>query len=195
MVQAFSNSPVDGNSGIQLHLDVGNLYGGALVIRNGPRSTDGGQHRRHGRRWHADPRAGNTVIDWDGATGSAGHVLLCAEGTTSIVGVERPAAVFRYAMFGHQTNRRVPSTTARAGGRGSPGQRLLRDPGRAPRSQHPRRHHRHDMLGQTPTDSIDNDGDGAIDEDPRTPPTTTATAFRDRHDGDGMAVIWRHGGR
>src|SRR4029077_3971455 len=71
VVQAFTTAPIgnaDGTSGIQLHVDVGSIYGaGNIVTVTG--STVNGTFGDYGGGGNAIAEAGNTIIDWDGAPG------------------------------------------------------------------------------------------------------------------------------
>ncbi len=176
VVQSFANAPVtnvDGTTGIQLHVDIGNLYGQPAMPAAGfainvprvlaPANSVTGNYGNFGGGGNQIPEAGNTIIDWDGAVGRAGtnfYTLKAANFDT------RRSAVFRYAIFGHQTNMRQASNDCTSGVSESiPGNDFLVTLGG-----------RADLDGNGTTDipcwgagnanTIDDDGDGNIDEDP-----------------------------
>jgi len=119
VVQAFANAPVvnpDGSSGIQLHVDVGPLYGaGAVAVV--PRTGGGavGTYGDFGRGGSQIPEAGNTIIDYDGATGNPGTSFYTLKGSPGNYFDATRALVFRYAIFGHQTNQRRAANDCTSG--------------------------------------------------------------------------------
>jgi hypothetical protein len=170
VVRAFVNSPVDANTGVQLHLDIGPVGSSTLVIRNVPpfNGTEGRIGNMGGGGTQI-PEAGNTIIDWDGATGSPGTSFYALKGTNfnaGIQGVRR--AVFRYAIFGHQTNSRVPVNDCTSGwAEGAPGNDFFVTlGGRRDLNTPPDGTTDTTCWGDTGTDGFDDDGDGTRDEDP-----------------------------
>jgi uncharacterized repeat protein (TIGR01451 family) len=131
-VQAFANAPVpntDGTSGIQLHVDIGNLYGQAPgaatnVLRTGA-AIGGvtGTFGNYGGGGNQIPEAGNTIIDWDGAAGSPGTNFF----TLKAANFNRQRDyIFRYAIFVHQTNARKAANDCTSGwAKGIPGVNFL----------------------------------------------------------------------
>jgi hypothetical protein len=119
VVQAFANAPVtnvDGTSGIQLHVDVGPLYGAGAVITV-PRTGGGaaGTYGDFGRGGSQIPEAGNATIDYDGAAGNAGTNFYSLKGTPGNFFDATRALVFRYMIFGHQTNSRRATNDCTSG--------------------------------------------------------------------------------
>jgi uncharacterized repeat protein (TIGR01451 family) len=105
-VQAFANAPVansDGTTGIQLHIDTGDLYGAGMVFNiNGTGGVTGTYGDLGGGGDMVD-ETGNEIIDWDGATGdpATSYYDLKAANFDS-----QRDFVYRYGIFGHQTNAR-----------------------------------------------------------------------------------------
>jgi hypothetical protein len=179
VVRAFSNSPVDGNAGMQLHLDVGNLYGcptcpsTVVVPRNVPPFNGmAGSIGDMGGGGTQITEAGNTVIDWNVATGGPRTSFYALKRNNFNAGTERVRdAVFRYAIFGHQTNLRTPVNDCTSGweeGRPS-NDFMVTLGGRRDLNNTPDGATETACWGDTPTDSIDNDRDGKTDEDPAFP--------------------------
>ncbi|MBL7500168.1 hypothetical protein I6A81_28765 [Frankia sp. CN7] len=167
VVRAFAAAPVsnpgDGTTGIQLHLDTGPLYGPGSVQINGSGGVRGSIGNLGGGGSQI-PEAGNEIIDWDGTNGWPGtdfHQLKGANFSYS-----QREDIFRYAIFGHQTNSRAQANDCTSGWaediKGNDfmvtlgGGRNL-DSDSAP-----------EIPCWTPTASngIDDDGDGRTDEDP-----------------------------
>jgi hypothetical protein len=113
VVQAFADAPVanpDGTTGIQLHLDVGPIYGaGAVTTVNGAGGVTG-SYGDFGRGGSQIDEATNLVIDWEGAAGATSFYDL----KTANFDLAR-RGVFRYALFGHQTNARRPANDCTSG--------------------------------------------------------------------------------
>ena len=114
IVTAFANAPVsnpDGTTGVQLHVDVGPLYGaGARFLVTGPTGAVGTYGDLGGGNGIAE--AGNEIIDDFGfgkGPGTSVQDLKAANFST----LREP--VFRYAIFGHQTNGRVASNDCTTG--------------------------------------------------------------------------------
>ena len=106
VVQAFANAPVvndDGTSGIQLHVDVGPLYGAGANIAVAGTAGVTGNFGDFGGGGSQITETGNTVIDWDGAPVRPGTNFFTLR-TANFNSVRDN--VFRYAIFGHQTNNR-----------------------------------------------------------------------------------------
>jgi uncharacterized repeat protein (TIGR01451 family) len=121
VVQSFADAPVnnvDGSTGIQLHVDIGNLYGqGAGVATSVPRAGApaggvAGTFGNYGGGGSQIAEAGNLVIDWDGATGRAGTNFFTLK--TANFDSQRDL-IFRYGIFGHQTNNRSAANDCTSG--------------------------------------------------------------------------------
>ncbi|MBG0829716.1 hypothetical protein HS041_18290 [Planomonospora sp. ID67723] len=164
VVKAFADSPVpnaDGTSGVQLHLDTGTLYGPALIDvgGSGPGRVSGNLGPMGGGG-SPIPEAGNTIVDWRGV-GATSFFTLKAFDTA------RRAKVFRYAMFAHQTNNRVPVNDCTSGwAEGIKSNDFMITLGG-------RRDLDNDGTGDvscwgeaTPANGLDEDGDARVDEDP-----------------------------
>lgn len=124
VVQAFANAPVnnpDGTSGIQLHVDTGDLYG-AGVIHNVAgtggvtgnygdlRDTISGALVGGGNRID---ETGNETIDWDGIVGRPGTKFYDLKDDN--FNKQLRQTVFRYVIFGHQTNARRAANDCTSG--------------------------------------------------------------------------------
>jgi uncharacterized repeat protein (TIGR01451 family) len=113
-VAAFARAPVpnlDGTNGVQLHVDVGPLYGaGAIAFVPGPGGTAG---------TYGDFGGGNQIAE-------AGNEII--ESFSSPKGIGTPFAdlkanffddarspIFHYAIFGHQTNSRMAMNDCTSG--------------------------------------------------------------------------------
>lgn len=166
VAQSFADAPVlnpDGTTGVQLHIDSGALYGSDAVTQlaggGGVVSTVGDL----GGGGEAIPEAGNEIIDWDGDLGRpATNFYSLKESHFS----SARAAVFRYAIFGHQTNARQALYDCTAGwADGIPGNDMMITLGG-------QRDLDGDLVPDVPcweptaSNGIDDDGDGLIDEDP-----------------------------
>lgn len=165
VVMAFASAPVtnaDGTIGIQLHLDVGTLYGAGITAVMGPNGVTGTLGNLGGG--NQIDEAGNEIIDWDGATGRAGTSLYDLK--TANFDNDRRFA-YRYAIFGHQTNaRRAVNDCTSGWAEGFTGNDMMITLGGL-----------RDLDGDgtgdigcwtsTAANGIDDDGDGAVDEDPR----------------------------
>lgn len=123
VVQAFANAPVanpDGTTGIQLHLDIGTLFGSGVTSVNGTGGV-AGTYGNMGGGGNQIPEAGNTIVDWDGATGRPATSFY----TLKQMDTNRRFA-FRYALFVHQTNNRAASNDCTSGwAEGIPGNDFL----------------------------------------------------------------------
>src|SRR5262249_13029722 len=79
VVQGFANAPVpnvDGSTGIQLHIDVGNMFSQPLGTATNVARTEAPANSVTGTfgNYGSDetiPEAGNTILDFDGAAGNA----------------------------------------------------------------------------------------------------------------------------
>jgi uncharacterized repeat protein (TIGR01451 family) len=114
VVQAFANAPVqnlDGTSGVQLHVDVGTLYGAAGNITTVTRTGGGaaGTLGDFGGGGSQIQEAGNTPMDY-GTSGGANFYTLKAANFDA-----NRAPVFRYAIFGHQTDVRSTANDCTSG--------------------------------------------------------------------------------
>ena len=126
VVQSFANAPVnniDGSQGIQLHIDIGGVNGAALnTAVNVPRTAAPagsvtGTYGNYGGGGNQINEAGNTIIDYDGAAGNAGVDMLTLKQMNS-----NRDYIFRYGMFGHQTNLRRATNDCTSGqAKGIPG--------------------------------------------------------------------------
>ncbi len=165
VVTAFANAPVinpDGTTGIQLHLDVGTLYGAGVTSVVGAGGVTGvvGDLGGGGDKI---TEAGNEIIDWDGATGSPATSFY----DLKIANFDNDRRfAYRYAIFAHQTNARRPVNDCTSGwAEGFTANDFMITLGGL-------RDLNNDGTGDIPcwkssaANGIDEDGDGAIDEDP-----------------------------
>jgi hypothetical protein len=164
VVTAFANGPVtnpDGTTGIQLHVDTGQIYGNGVkeVNINGITGTYG--DLGGGNRID---ESGNEIIDWDGATGKAGTSFYTLK-EANFDNNRRFA--YRYGIIGHQVNARAAANDCTSGWAEAiggndfivslGGLRDLDGNGTGDIG----------CWGSTAANNVDDDGDGAIDEDPR----------------------------
>ncbi|OAI39114.1 hypothetical protein AYO38_08255, partial [bacterium SCGC AG-212-C10] len=121
VVQAFANAPTvnsDGSQGIQLHLDVGGLYGQApgaatQVLRTGaPAGSTTGTIGNYGGGGDRISEAGNLVVDWDGATGTAGSNFYTIKGANFNI---NRRYIFHYNLWVHQVNARAATNDCTSG--------------------------------------------------------------------------------
>jgi uncharacterized repeat protein (TIGR01451 family) len=114
VVQAFANAPVanpDGTTGVQLHVDTGSLYGAGIVTAvPGAGGVTGTYGDLGGGNSIAE--AGNEIIDFDGASGDPATSLYDLKAANFAAGRE---FVYRYTIFGHQTNARRPANDCTSG--------------------------------------------------------------------------------
>jgi hypothetical protein len=107
VVAAYANAPIanpDGTTGIQLHVDVGPLYGANTVSAiAGPGGVVGTYGDLGGG--NAIAESGNEIIDSSFGAG-AGHAASFADLKTANFAAGRDW-LYRYAIFGHQTNGRA----------------------------------------------------------------------------------------
>jgi uncharacterized repeat protein (TIGR01451 family) len=124
VVQAFADAPVnniDGSTGIQLHVDIGNLFGHAPgadtdLLRTGaaPGGVTG-SFGNYGGGGNQIGEAGNLIVDWDGATGRAGTNFYSIKGPPgNNFNLNRQYA-FRYGLFVHQVNARSAANDCTSG--------------------------------------------------------------------------------
>jgi hypothetical protein len=110
------------------------------------------------------PEAGNQIIDYDGNAGNPASNFYSLKNAN--FDRARRADVFRYTIFGHQTNQRAANNDCTSGvAEDIPGNDFLvtlgglRDLDGNGTGDVP-------CWGSTATNTLDDDGDGAIDEDP-----------------------------
>jgi len=165
VVAAFANAPVanpDGTTGIQLHIDVGPLYGGGLRSVPGNGGVSGVVGDLGGG--NQIDETGNEIIDWDGATGRAGTDFY----TLKVANFDNDRRfAYRYAILGHQTNGRRAVNDCTSGWAEDilandllvtlGGWRDLNGDGTTDTG----------CWGMTAANNIDEDADGAVDEDPQ----------------------------
>jgi uncharacterized repeat protein (TIGR01451 family) len=104
-VQSFANAPVanlDGTTGVQLHVDVGSLFGAGVTSVPGTRGV-AGTYGNFGGGGTQIAEAGNEIIEsFNSPKGSATKFATLREAFFD----SRRDLLFRYAIFGHQTNAR-----------------------------------------------------------------------------------------
>ena len=114
IVASFANAPIanpDGTSGVQLHVDVGNLYGtGGFFSVVGP----GGAVGTYGDFGGGNEifEAGNEIID--AFVSPKGPGVKFADLEAANYDLNR-GLVFRYSIFGHQTNARAAANDCTTG--------------------------------------------------------------------------------
>lgn len=165
VVQGFANSPVsnpDGTTGIQLHLDLGSLSPPVTVNGTGGVKGNIGNFGGGGSQI---PEAGNTIIDYDGNNGDPATNFYSLKNAN--FDKAKRQDVFRYAIFGHQTNARAAKNDCTSGlAEDIPGNDFMitlggfRDLDNNGTADTP-------CWSATAQDTIDNDGDGRVDEDPQ----------------------------
>ena len=118
VVQSFANAPVsnvDGSTGIQLHVDIGNLYGhpampaagfATTVLRTGaaPGGLAGNFGNLGGGGNQITETSANLIVDWDGNTGNPATNFYTLKAAN--FNANRNSA-FRYTLFVHQANARA----------------------------------------------------------------------------------------
>lgn len=115
VVQAFANASVsnpDGTRGVQLHIDTGPLYGAGVVKSLNGTGGVVGTYGDLGGGGSQIAEAGNEIIDFDGAVGDPGTSLYDLKAANFDV---RREAIYRYLVFGHQTNARAASFDCTSG--------------------------------------------------------------------------------
>ncbi|HXZ80247.1 MAG TPA: hypothetical protein VEG30_09980 [Terriglobales bacterium] len=109
IVQSFANSPVqnpDGTTGVQLHVDTGSQFGaGQTFSLAGPNGVTG-TYGDMGGGGTAIPEAGNEIIDGFGK--NTPNVTQFADLKKANFDPKREP-IFRYLIWGHQTNVRAAS--------------------------------------------------------------------------------------
>jgi uncharacterized repeat protein (TIGR01451 family) len=129
VVQAFANAPAtvsnpDGTTGIQLHVDLGPLYGAGTIVSipgtGGVSGTYGdlGSIGGGGSGGDQIPEAGNEIINAFDDPKSAGTEFGDLRG---IYFDPHRGLIFRYAIFGHQTNGRQAVNDCTSGSSTIPG--------------------------------------------------------------------------
>ena len=124
VVQAFANAPIpniDGTTGVQLHVDVGALYGATANI--GVTGTGGvrGSFGNFFGGGNQITETGNTVVDYDGSAGRPGTNFFTLKNMNS-----NRDGIFRYALFVHQTNFRAATNDCTSGwAKGIPGENFM----------------------------------------------------------------------
>lgn len=112
VVRSFANAPVpnmDGTFGIQLHIDVGTIFGNGVTQVNGSGGVTG-TFGNHGGGGTEIDEAGNTIIDWDGAVDDPGSNFFMLKQMDA-----NRNNLFRYGIFAHQTNARQASNDCTSG--------------------------------------------------------------------------------
>lgn len=105
-VQAYADAPVansDGTTGVQLHVDTGPLFGAGSVIEVSGIGGVVGTYGDLGGGGDMIDETGNEIIDWDGAAGNPGTSYYDLKDANFD---SRRMFVYRYGLFGHQTNAR-----------------------------------------------------------------------------------------
>jgi hypothetical protein len=179
VVAAFANAPVpnpDGTSGIQLHLDTGDLYGPTLftVTGAGPSPVTGTIGPMGGVRLRV-PLAGNQILDANAAPGAPGSRFAAVKAET--FDANHRGLVFHYAIFGQQTQP-TPDRPQCISGRteGAPANDFMVTlGGRRDLSRPPDGIPDTTCFGDTPANGINEDNDRNPDGSPR--------ADEDRVDG------------
>jgi uncharacterized repeat protein (TIGR01451 family) len=104
-VRSFANAPVanpDGTTGVQLHVDVGSLFGEGIISVPGTGGVTG-TYGNFGGGGDQIAEAGNEIIEsFNSPKGSATKFADLQEAFFD----SRRDLLFRYAIFGHQTNAR-----------------------------------------------------------------------------------------
>lgn len=162
---AFANAPVnnpDGTTGVQLHIDVGALYGAGVTPVAGTGGVTGYVGNLGGGNQIAE--AGNEIIDWDGAAGRAATNFYDLKAANFD---NNRRFAYRYAILGHQTNARRALNDCTSGWAEDftandflvtlGGWRDLDGDGAGDTG----------CWQMTAANGLDEDGDGAVDEDPQ----------------------------
>src|SRR5262249_15410760 len=114
VVQSFANAPVvnlDGTTGVQLHVDVGSLFGAGISSVPGTHGVIG-TYGNFGGGGDQIAEAGNEIID--SFSKPKGGVTKFATLREAFFDSRRDL-LFRYAIFGHQTNYRQVSDDCTSG--------------------------------------------------------------------------------
>jgi len=119
VIKSFANAPVsnlDSTTGVQLHLDIGLLFGGGTIPVSGTGGVSGtyGDFRTVSVGGGGTPiaEAGREIIDAFGA--GKGSATKFADLKSQFFNSQR-ASIFRYAIFGHQTNARRATNDCTSG--------------------------------------------------------------------------------
>ena len=165
VITGFASAPVvnpDGTTGVQLHVDTGPLYGAGIINVAGPNGVTG-TFGNLGGGGSQIPESGNTVIDFDGAAGNPGtnfFTLKQANFNPS------RARIYRYGIFGHQTNARQATNDCTSGkADGLPGNDFYVTLGGG-RDRDGNGVADTTCWGSAAANGRDDDGDGRTDEDP-----------------------------
>jgi uncharacterized repeat protein (TIGR01451 family) len=114
-VYAFARAPVsnlDGTTGVQLHVDVGPLYGsGAIAVAPGPGGVSG-TYGDFGGGGDQIPEAGNEIIESFSAP--KGNGVPFDDLKNNFFDSQREP-IFHYAIFGHETNYRQATNDCTSG--------------------------------------------------------------------------------
>jgi uncharacterized repeat protein (TIGR01451 family) len=111
VVLGFANAPVDnpdGSLGVQLHVDMGNIYGQAFNAATNVARTEApagpvtGTIGNYGSTTSIS-ETGNTIVDFDGAAGNPGVDIATIRAANMN---PNRSLIMRYGLFGHQTNAR-----------------------------------------------------------------------------------------
>ncbi len=119
VVQSYANAPVsnpDGTTGVQLHVDIGSLFGaGTRVSVPGTRGVTG-SYGDFGGGGDQIAEAGNEIIDSFNSAHNDPQVSTASFATlrTTFFNSQRDL-LFRYAIFGHQTNARQATNDCTSG--------------------------------------------------------------------------------
>jgi len=142
VVQSFANAPVnnvDGTTGIQLHIDIGGLYNqaagapsncnvpppppvGCVPRTANPAGSVTGNFGNFGGGGSQIPEAGNLIVDYDGVGNPQPTNFFSIKGPPGNNFNSQRDLIFRYGLFVHQTNARLPSNDCTSGqSKGIPG--------------------------------------------------------------------------
>jgi len=128
VVQSFADAAVnnlDGTTGIQLHIDIGNLYSQPALPAAGfatnvprtlaPAGSVTGNFGNFGGGGNQIAEAGNLIVDWDGAAGSPATNFYSLKGAPGNNFNTNRALIFRYFLFVHQVNARAAANDCTSG--------------------------------------------------------------------------------
>jgi uncharacterized repeat protein (TIGR01451 family) len=120
VVRGFANAPVgnpDGTIGVQLHVDVGPVFGAGVVAQVAGANGVTGTFGDYGGGGEVIPEPGNSILDWDGAPGTPGTSFFSVKSMNAA-----RDSLFRYVIFAHQTNQRRATNDCTSGvAKGIPG--------------------------------------------------------------------------
>ena len=165
VAQSFADAPVpnpDGTEGVQVHFDVGDLYGAGFEMTFAGVGDAVSTIGDYGGGGDQIPEAGNEIIGW----GQFSPVPATNFYDLKAANFDpRRAEAFRYGVIAHQTNMRRPENDCTGGvADGIPGNDFLVTKGGWREVSTTG-----DLIPcwePTAANGIDDDGDGAIDEDP-----------------------------